>query len=454
MPEAEPAAPTPAPAARRARDAPEARGERKAARLRRLALVLAALATLAALIGVDHRARQGRNALLKWGWAYAALERGEPIYGTGPATSERPTAEGFPTPPATLVLLLPFHSLGPRWGPLAWAAACAALAWWVVLGSLGLAAGRARDFPAAGTCLVLAIAGRVLYSELQHGNIDLAVAATVLAAARAWSRSRDARAGAWLGVGAALKVTPALGLLWLARARSGRGLAGFAVGLVAALLVVPGAWLGVERDLELLAQWWRQMVLPYLSGAAPGAVQSEHINQSLLGVLARHLTDAVAIAARPPVHPTDVRIGWLDLGPGALRRVHAAAALGIVALLWRALPRPAGERSGPLALRAGALLSLAMVFLSERSWKHHYVVLPLALAHLAHAALESGRGRARRRAWTALSVAGLGFVATGEGLLGAAGADLAEALGAYFAAGFVLFAAVLATPPPGSGERG
>lgn len=422
------------------------------ARLRRATLVLAVLATIAALVGVNHRAGKGRNALLKWDWAFAALETDGALYGTGPETAERPTSEGYPTLPATLLLLSPYRALGPRWGPVAWAATCAAFAWWIVLAALRLAAGRAGDFPGAGQLLVVAIAGRVLYSELQHGNLNLLVGATVVAGVVAWSREDEFRAGFWWGTGAAWKVTPALAVLWIARTRSLRGLAGFATGLALWVVLIPGLWLGFGRNLELVASWWTQMVAPYLAGSPVTLVQSEHLNQSLLGVLARHLTDAVAIEARPPVHPADVRIGWLDLSPAAFRWVHRGASLLVVALLWRSLPRfrgtvrrgerradgGASRRADRATLGRGALLALAMLFLSERSWKHHYVLLPLPLAVVAWRALE-GRSRAAR---AALAVAAAAIVGTGDAILGRAGADLAEAWGAYFLAGAALFAAV------------
>lgn len=408
-------------------------------RLRRATLILAVLATIAAVVGVNHRAGKGRNALLKWDWAFIALETDGALYGTGPETDERPTSEGYPTLPATLLLLSPYRALGPRWGPVAWAATGAVLAWWIVLAALRLAAGRARDFPGMGQLLVVGIAGRVLYSELQHGNLNLLVGASVVAGLVSWAREDEFRAGFWWGTGAAWKVTPALAILWLVRARSARGLAGFATGVAVWAVVIPSVWLGFGRNLELVAAWWTQMVTPYLAGNPVTLVQSEHLNQSLFGVLARHLTDAVAIEARPPVHPGDVRIGWLALSPERLRWVHRGASLLLVAILWRALPRRSDRSGSRATLGRGALLALAMVFLSERSWKHHYVLLPLPLAFVAWRALRTGSISAR----AALLIVAVTIVGTGDAILGRAGADLAEAYGAYFFGGAALFAAVV-----------
>lgn len=406
-------------------------------RLRRVTLVLAVLATAAALIGVNHRAQKGRNAILKWNWAFEAVESGTALYGTGPATPERPTAEGYPTLPATLWILRPFHSMGPRIGPLAWAVCGAAIAWWITMSAMALAAGRVGAFPGLGQLLVVLIAGRILYSELQHGNLNLLVAGTVVAGVTAWAGKHPFLSGFWFGTGAILKVTPALALLWLIRARSTKGLAGFATGLLVWGMVIPGSWLGFERNLDLAGEWFSQMVAPYLSGRTLTSVQTEHINQSLLGVLARHLTDAVAIEARPPVHPAEVRIGWLALTPEVLSWLHRATAMVILVILWHLMPRRGESESTRDVLARGALLALAMLFLSERSWKHHYVLLPLPLAYVSWLALI----RRSKLSWAALAAAGLCFLGTGEGILGKAGADLAEAVGAYFLGGLALFVA-------------
>jgi len=418
--------------------------------LRRATLFVAVAATIVALFAVDHRARKGQSALLRWTWALEASDAGQPIYG---AESEpfRPTVEGYPTLPVTLLLLRPFHALGPRLGPLAWAAFSLALAWVVVLVALRLAprgpTGPGADAGLADLVppLVLLVAGRVLYSEVQHGNINLVVAATFAAGVAAWAQRRPFVAGLCFGAGAVVKVTPLLTLLWLLRARSASGLAGFAVGVVTFVLVVPGLAFGWERNLELAAGWWQQMAAPYLAGRELTTMQTAHINQSLLGVLARFFTDAVAIEPRPPVHPNEVVIGWAQLAPGTFHHLHRAACVLLVVHLWWRAPSHARPCSPRAALGVAALFALAMLALSERSWKHHFVLLPLPLAYLAWSATAPQRGvgsaPAGHIARVGLGFAVCAFVMTGEGILGARGADLAEAYGAYFWGGVALYLA-------------
>lgn len=428
---------------------------------RRATLFVAVAATIVALFAVDHRARKGQSAILRWAWALEAVEAGHPLYG---AESEpfRPTVEGYPTLPVTLVLLRPFHALGPRLGPLAWAAFSLALAWVVVLVALRCAgfprslADAVESAPRGPTghggiarvselvpVLVLAVAGRVLYSEVQHGNLNLVVAATFAAGVAAWAYGRPFAAGVCFGAGAVIKVTPLLALLWLLRARSAAGLAGFAVGVVAFAFVLPAIAFGWEQNLGFTAGWWQQMVGPYLAGRELTTMQTEHINQSLLGVLARYFTDAVAIEARPPAHPKDVVLGFVQLAPATFHNLHRLLCGLLVVHLWRRSPRSDRHESPRAVLGVAALFALAMLALSERSWKHHFVLLPVPLAYLAWSAFAQSRGAVRvpgqRVARIGLTLAFLAFVMTGEGVLGARGADLAEAYGAYFWGGAALF---------------
>ncbi len=416
-------------------------------RPRRALLLLGIALSVLALVQATHRARQGRSALLKWNWAFEALEAGEPIYGVG--------AEGFPTPPVTLLLLRPFHALGGVPGAVLWAAVKIACAWGIVLAALGLCREEGRAPPLVALLVVL-LSFRVLLSDVLHGNVNLLVGASVAAAAWGYGRGREGLGGLAAGLGAALKVTPALFLPFLSWKRSARGVAGFLAGAALGLVLLPALFLGFERTLSLDAAWWRQMVAPVLAGSRLTLLQTEHINQSLHGLLARLLTDSVAIVARPPLFPEDVRVNLLSLSPGAFRTVHLAA-LALLGLALAVAIRPGGAR-GTARERLGevALVALAMLLASERSWKHHFVTLPLPLAFVAAVALDARLPRLRRvRAGIALALAGALFGLSGSGVLGARGSDLAEAYGAFTLGALFLFAAIAADlraarrrPPP------
>jgi alpha-1,2-mannosyltransferase len=410
-------------------------------------LACGALLSALAIAGSVHRVRKGQCALAKWIPAIEDLWRGRAIYGREPGS----TREGFPAPPLTAIVLTPFAAAGPKAGAIAWGLVEVALAWWIVASAFALAAGRASRFPPWAALAVLALSARVLLSEVAHGNVNMAVGATVAASARAWRGGRELRAGLWAALGAALKVTPALLVAYFLWKRSPRALAGAGAGLVA-FLAVPALLLGWSFNLELLAGWWRQMAEPYLGAAPLSVVQTEHTNQSYLGVLARLTSDSVAIRARPPAFEADVAVNLVSLPTGALRAVHLALAAATLAVLALALRVPRAARGSAATLGELSMVALAMAFLSERSWKHHYVLLALPLAYLAWTlATRPARDRVWWTCAAALALSAVLNGLTGSGVLGDRGSDLAEAYGAWLWGALALFAAcavsLLSLPP-------
>jgi len=207
-------------------------------------------------------------------------------------------------------------------------------------------------------------------------------------------------------------------------------------------LVLPALFLGFERHLELVRAWYEQMVAPYASGAPLTVVQTEHINQSLTGLLGRLFTDSTAIVARPPHFEHDVSIHLLALGPAAFKALFYACAAAVLAVVARSSRPARTPHDGAMTLGEFALVALAMLLLSERSWKQHYVTIVLPLAFLLHHLARSRRTSTQRvtLALTAASAALLSL--TGEGLLGERWSDYAEAYGAWTLAALALFTAV------------
>ncbi|QDU86443.1 hypothetical protein Pla163_35940 [Planctomycetes bacterium Pla163] len=422
-----------------------------------LGLVLAILT----LVRVADKAQRGKQALIKWTPQLEQLVEGRDVYErsdsglvrTEGAAKDGTSAEGFPTPPISGLLLAPFAQLGPVPGSLAFAALKIVLASFALTVALAIAFEPGRA-PTVAALLVLAGVLRVWSSDLAHGNTNLLVLGAIAAALLAWHRRMEALGGLWIALAAALKVTPLLLLALPLARRSRAGLIGFGAGCVFFLVAVPGAMLGPTTALELLGAWGRQMFLPYLEGRELTLLVTEHTNQSLLGVLARWFTDATAIEARPDVWAKDLGIGVAHLSADALHWLHRVLALGVLGISVLALrPFARGDESadrdadGGATLRAFAILCLAMLLLSERSWKQHYVVLVFPLAHLVSIAwLAVGA----RRAWAvaALATSALLHGLTGSGTLGDRGSDLAEAYGAWFLGAVVLWVACIALQRP------
>lgn len=388
-----------------------------------------------ALVQAVHKARKGQCAILKWRPAVEALERGESIYGR----DEQTLREGFPTPPTTALCLRPWLALDDVAAGVLWAVFKLALAWWMVATCARMAAGALHDYPPWALVALIALLARVLLSDIAHGNINIPVAACVVASAASWGNGRERAAGLWAAFGATLKVTPALLLAYFAWKRSPRAALWMLVGIALFAGVIPGFVLGFERHLALVGEWRDQMLEPYLSGAQLTRMQTEHINQSLTGLLGRLLTDSVAIVARPPHFERDLSIHWIALEHADFKLVFYACAAAVLAFVaWAAR----SARTPQAALGEYALVALAMLLLSERSWKQHYVTLVLPLAFLLSHASGAAPVRVRRRS---LALVGFAFALTGltgEGLLGERRSDLTEAYGAWTWAALALLVGV------------
>ncbi|MEQ0560179.1 glycosyltransferase 87 family protein [Amycolatopsis sp. NEAU-NG30] len=283
-----------------------------------------------------------------------ALLHGQAVYGTLP-----PTGDGqlllFTYPPIAAVVLAPLALL-PYW------VACLAL----TLLTLGLLAVVLRTVLGTSYAWPLLVAAEILEPVLRTvyaGQIDLLlltlVVLDVLVAAPRWPR------GLLIGLAAAIKLTPAIFLLYFLLRRDGRAaltaVLTFAAATAAGFLLA-GAdsvryWTGALWDTGRVGE-------PTYAG-----------NQSLLGLLARAGV------------PADARTAWwLPL---------AAVVLVLTALgMRRALA--AGETTVALGLNAvGGLL------VSPISWTHHWVwavVVLLGWAGLAR--------RTRRRGFAVLAGAG------------------------------------------------
>jgi hypothetical protein len=192
-----------------------------------------------------------------------------------------------------------------------------------------------------------------------------------------------------VALAAALKLTPGLLLAYLAWKRWWRACAASAVGL-AAFTLLPGFALGFQRLGELLWQYYGAMIAPF---AVEGAVlHTEESNQSLGAVLHRLLTDQQSI---------DLDSGHVGFNPVSLDVETAEWIVRVVSLaLLAALAGVCRAPGSPRGLRIAteyALVLIAMLAISPRSWKHHYVVMALPYAcALAWATLPGWRDWRRR----------------------------------------------------------
>jgi hypothetical protein len=387
--------------------------------------------------------RDSRSAILRWRNQLLDLGEGVNIY-------ER---HHYPNPPIMALLLYPLALLPPQVGSLVWFYVKAGMALMAIHWLLQLVETPGRPFPAWARALAVLFGLRPVLSDLTHGNVNLFILFLLAAALRAFRQQWDRGAGLLLALAIACKVTPALFIPYFAWKRAWQTLAACAAGLVLFLGVLPSCFLGCRENAEDLVSWVEFMVVPY---AVRGEVTTEHQNQSLPGVLFRLTTDGASFSEFRGLEYVPVAYhNILSLPRPVATWLLRGVALALVLLTAWACQTPANERRGWRLPAEFALVTLSMLLLSERTWKHHHVTLTLPAAVLLYC-LSVTRPGAGLRAYLvgSLVLAALLIAATGTGVPGFGDnlGKLAEVYGAYLAANLVLGAAlvVLLRRPPRS----
>ena len=347
------------------------------ARVRQTALALIILATLFHAL----KAAEDRGAFLRWRDQILLLDQGVNIY----------DEMLFPTPPIVPLMLYPLMKLPPIVGAMTWFGLKVAMAAASTLMVMSLAAGPGRRFPAWAEALVWVFVARPFFSDLHHANTNLMILFLVTSALYAWVRQRDMVAGVLLALAICSKVTPALFAVYLGwrwvwslvgdratRPAFGpmpRTLAALGLGFLLFLELVPSGFFGTASNHEMLATWWHRIIRPYAEG---GVVGAQEVNQSMIGVLTR-LTTQEPSTDRYRAELALNLVAW-DRPSVVFGLKLMSVGLGVTLL---ALCRTrAGRRDDPRLVGEFALVALTMLFVSERSWKHHYVTLLFPVAYL------------------------------------------------------------------------
>ena len=387
---------------------------------------------------VVYKSSQGKTAFVRWMAHTDRLLRHEMIYSRG--DSNQP--QEYPNLPTMALVLVPFHALGALPGSVAWWAFKCALvvvilaATWKMLAAGGVPPGY-RTIVA-----LLALSFNVFVLDLTHGNVNLLVGGLVAGGLVALMYKRDFTSGLAIGSAIVLKVTPVLFVLYLAWKRRWRALIGVAAGLLMVGWILPGLLIGFHYTAMLTLEWYQQMIQPFLTGDRVGLVQTSHINQSLTGLFHRLLTDSLAIEARPGTSWVAVKVNLLNLDKATVGLLLKGAYGVLVALIAWLARAPRREPRHPAHLGEFALVFLAMLLISERSWKHHYVLLILAHAFILRYLRD--RKPTRVRLWLPAGLLGVSVVLHNvctTTFLGGRWTYLAESYGVYVIGVIALFAA-------------
>ncbi|MBN1556467.1 MAG: DUF2029 domain-containing protein [Phycisphaerae bacterium] len=219
-------------------------------------------------------------------------------------------------------------------------------------------------------------------SDIQHVNTNGFVLGAIVLHLWLYRRGNDLWAGAALAAAVAMKLTPALFILYWLYQRNWRLLGGCVLAGLLLAVILPAAILGTEHYITLTRTWLDNLIFQGLGGAW----YPIHVNQSLPAILGRYL-----LGGRPggdlhwnpddfPYEAVETMGGhaWIavaSLPETTVRGIIKIVQIGIVLLMglaigWRKRPRDDGRRGLHYAM-----VLAGMMLLNQRTWDHHAAVL-------------------------------------------------------------------------------
>ncbi len=368
-----------------------------------------------------YRTDKHRTALGRWlpdAEALIRLDEGHDPYGFG---------HWFPTPPFVLMCLVPFWKLGYTPAGVTWAilkitGLVGAMAW--LARSLG---GPRRTAP-VGVLVMAGLFGlRPIVSDLQHGNLNIFMMIWLALAWGMYVRRKDFRAGLFVALAIVTKITPGLVLVYFCYKRAWRLVAGAAVGLLLLFVVLPGAYLGFATNLDLLGRWFDMQVRPVaLDGYQTVTIENQSLNGTCLRLLSNAgMVEVEDLPAKLAEKTGMEREHMARPVSAAGRLVRPCLSLAVLVVLGWLCRRRSTARGDLRDWLEFGLVLLAMLLLSERTWKHHLTTLPIVYLAVWYALACVDRSE-RFRAWFVAGLVGqwLLLVGTGEFIVGGRLADL------------------------------
>ena len=224
---------------------------------------------------------------------------------------------------------------------------------------------------------------------LDYGNVQLIVTAMMFAGLSLALKRRDVPAAALLAIATAVKIVPAVTLVYFAITRRFR-LLGLVIVIIAALNLLPSVYFGIAGNTELVARWYDHVIRGQEFHETNGP-----INLSVKGQLRRTFTE-VDYTRRvdgdyryPAVNIATWPVSTIDRIWLALSACSALAGLGLI--WWSSSSRRAGalrDVDQGVALEAlplGLLICL-MLFVGPLTSKVYLVALLWPVVAVAMAA--------------------------------------------------------------------
>ncbi len=413
------------------------------------------IVVIAAAITVGRRSHKGRGRWLVWRGDIQTLWSGKTPYARGQAARqarpadapplpavEQPTSiEGYPNPPMMALLLSPLLLMPAIPGSVLWVILKGLLAWFMLWQALKMSKERGPPWSDLQILLLFLLSAHVIHLDLTHSNVNILIGTLIVVAMVATRAGHDMRAGITIGLAGVLKMTPFLFLPYFLWKRRWRASVGVFVGIVLFSLVVPGLAFGFERNVELHEDWADQMIGPILEGREIGLTQTGSQNQSFTGVFHRLLNDTVAYPEIPSKGRKEFRVNFVDLGTPTVQVIIKLLSLLLLAFLAWGIRRRDRGREGLRTVGEFALVYLAMLFLSERTWRPHYAAIILVHAFLYACALRLPQWR--RLALGALIVGAVTHAGWWDEVGTKEFGDRVESYGIFLWGGLVLFGTAL-----------
>ena len=396
----------------------------------RRAVWIAAFITIigAGMIYAD-KAAEDRSAFIRWRHQVLEMMDGVNIYDD----------YYFPNPPIMPLTLYPIMKLPPVEGAMVWFGLKAALAAASVFLCMRMVRLGNKPVPSWVQAMIVVLSLRPIMSDLHHGNNNIYVLFLITATLAAWRKGYDVLAGLILAYAIAFKVTPGLFLVYFAYKRSWRTVSATLLGLGIFFLILPSLFLGPEFNGICLGTWWHRILSPYVGKDVVG---DQEINQSMVGVLSRLLTESTRVGP----YAIKLKVNVVNWDPKTVVRLIKVLSIGLVGLLAWLCRTKAVRRDDPRLLGEFALVVLTMLFVSERSWKHHYVTLLLPYTYLAYRVGVAGLSRRVRWVLGGTLVVSAFLIATTSSEVGGffargQGHKIAQAYGMFLWSGMVLYVA-------------
>lgn len=396
--------------------------------------ILLVLVSIQYIAKINSSERDTRSAIQRWHEQIRSL-------GTDAETWR---SFNYPNPPVMAIILWPLAQLPPIVCSLVWFYLKVLMAIAAVAIAFRMVETPDRPFPLWGKALAMLLALRPVVGDLSHGNVNLFILILVMTALDLFMRNRQTASGFFLALAIACKVTPALFVPYFLWKRAWRATAACAGGLVVFLWLIPGLLLGFDKNADYFGTWLDQMVLPYV---LENQVTTEHHNQSLPGLLHRLTTAKPSFSTHVDGSQTAVDFhNFLTLDTQTVQWILKGLGLIFMVLVVLSCRTPMNHPARWRLAAEFSIVCLGMLLFSERTWKHHCVVLLLPFTVVCYylSALRSGVSLRVYLAAT-LAVALILMTSTSTGVFN--GHDqlgkLAQVYGAYVWAYLVLLVALL-----------